>query len=63
MKNMYGKEVRWLKFTVECSNGETKEFSKEGAMSDYKKKMEKKGNTCKVFYEDEITEKKEICKK
>lgn len=61
MKSRFGKEVEWMKYIVVC-NGKEKEFEKEGACVDYKKKMERKGFEVKVFYEDSITPREEIFK-
>lgn len=61
MKNRYGKDVNWMKYIVVC-NGKEKEFEKEGACVDYKKKMERKGIKVKVFYEDSVTSREEIFK-
>ena len=62
MKSMFGKEVSWMKYIVEA-NGKTKEFNKEGACLDYRKKMQRKGYEVKVFYEDSATARTEIFKK
>ena len=59
MKSRFGKEVDYMKYIVVC-NGKEKEFTKEGACVDYKKKMERKGFETKIFYEDSVTERKEI---
>lgn len=62
MKSRYGKEVSYVKYIVELEDGRFKEFEKEGACVDFKKKMERKGIKVKVFYEDSITPREEIFK-